>query len=338
MNKPRPINSIDFLSNLPAFYSWGIEEGDTLFRNFLMSFEESFDALESSIAGDALTLVYKGSGNGSGKTDADPAGYPLEVEPFDAGRLGYPKGAQVLISGGSHMTYLFEPIKADKENNDQISVTYITFLEDLQPGDQLVVRTGSGLSGLTSIGEMPPPNYRSRGNRDELVYLQYLASWVGLPLRSDKPVDWNRRFFLEAVTLANNRSTLPGLTALLNAWHEGEIIAAETIVTDLTAFENAVDTVFRIGDSRIGIDTVLGEGQLGRFHVHLTVDPDNADMSDPTKLEAMTAAANLILELEKPAYAGYTLYIHSRNIRPATVTPYVHPYLPLGVEVIGQLL
>ncbi|MCL1872567.1 MAG: hypothetical protein FWF85_00435 [Clostridiales bacterium] len=319
----RPLNSISFLDNLPALYSRDWEEGGPLFRDFLKQFEEAFDALEASIIGDALTLVYKGKGDIEG--DPEVTGYPLLVETFDAGRLGYPKGSQAFISGDPVATLLSHPIEADGENIGLIRISGASFFKRLKPGDQLVVRSGSGLTGLTSIREMPPPGFRHRGGQDKLLYLQYLASWIGLPLRSDKTVSWNRRFFREAIALAPNRSTLSGLTALLKSWHHEETAAAETVVTDLIAPENGLNTVFCLERSRIGIDTVLGEGQPSHFYVHLTADPTDVSMRSPKKIGAMKAAAKLILDLEKPANTSYTLNIHfyTMQLAPdARIAPY----------------
>jgi hypothetical protein len=172
---------------------------------------------------------------------------------------------------------------------------------------------------------MPPPNYSHLSGGDKLAYLQYLASWVGLPLRADKLLSWNRRFLREAVALAGNHSTLPGLTSMLKSWHHEEVAAAQTVVTDLTAPENGVNTVFRLGESRVGIDTALGEGAKGHFHVHLTADPNDVSMRDPKKMIALENAAKLMLELEKPAYTDYTLHIHSRTVQLApdlAIAPY----------------
>ena len=329
-SNPRPSNSLAFLQELPALYARNLGEGDALLQSFLMQFEEAFDGLEAAILGDALNLVYKGPGELTGGEAT--TGYPLMVELFDAGRLGYPKGSLVFIPGDPDTSLLHEPIPANAEGLSMIRVSDAGFLKPkrLKPGDRLVVRTGSGLTGLTSISQMPPPAFKHLGNQDKLAYLQYLASWVGLPLRADKTVSWNRRFFREAVQLAHNRSTLPGLSALLKSWHHEESLAAETVVTDLIAPENAVNTVFRLGESRIGIDTVLGQGQPDHFHVHLTADPTDVRMRQPKNIEAMRAAGKLILDLEKPAHTGYSLYIHSRTMQLAP-DAFIKPYKSAGV-------
>lgn len=331
---PRPINSLDFFNNLPAFYA---REGDPLFEKFLIQFEEAFEALKASIVGDALTLTYKGPGEPEG--DPELKGYPILVELFDAGRLGYPKGSQVFIPGDTRTTLLSDPILANGKAESQVRVRDGNFHKRLKPGEKFVVRSGSGITGLTSIREMPPPNYRHRGEQSKLVYLQYLASWVGLPLRSDKTISWNRRFFREAIALAHNRSTLPGLTALLKSWHHEETEAAETVVTDLIASENNLDTVFRLGESRIGIDTVLGEGKPGHFQVYLTADPSDVSMRNPKKIDAMEAAARLILDLEKPANTSYTLHIYSHTMQlapKAHIAPYKQANLIRDPESIDD--
>jgi len=327
--KTRSINSIAFLNELPELYSRGLGTDNQLFRHFLMQFEEMFDGLESAIVGDELTLIFKGVGEIKNESDDEIAGYPLVVELFDAGRLGYPKGATVSIPGTTHKTTLAEPILEDGENISVIYVGNMLFANQLKPGDKFVVSTSSGITGLTAIREMPPASFRNLGDADKLVYLQYLASWVGLPLRSDKTIRWNRRFLREAVALDDNpatqRSTLTGITALLNLWHSQEIDAKETIVADLVSPENNVETVFRVGECRIGISTLLGEGLPNFFHVHLTTDPDDVSMRKPSYIGAMTAAAKLILDLEKPVHTNYSLHIHAHTmcIAPDTrIAPY----------------
>ncbi|NLT57999.1 MAG: hypothetical protein GXX99_03455 [Clostridiales bacterium] len=320
--RPRPINDIDFLNELPAFYARDAGEGDALFRRFLMPFEEMFAGLQAAIAGDVLTLTYRDSGEAP--DGAGAAGYLLPVGLFDAGCLGYPKSTPVFIPGDPDTTLLAEPIPANGENIAAIRVTDRAFRSRLREGDRLVVRTGSGLAGLASIGEMPPSAFKNLDDR-AFAYLQYLASWVGLPLRSDKSVGWNRRFLREAVALDNNpatlRSTLPGIKALLDAWHHEEAAAQRTVVTDLISPENGVDTVFCLGGSRIGIDTLLGEGEPGHFAVYLTADPDDVYMRQPKNLDAMAAAAELMLNLERPAGTDYRLHIHAHTMRLAPNAP-----------------
>lgn len=327
----RPINSIAFLNELPAFYSRGLGENNQLFRRFIMQFEEVFDELEAAIVGDALTLTYKGPGILKDATvdDEEIIGYPLVVDLFDAGRIGYPRNSTVFIPDTTYSTLLAEPIHADEENVSVIYVSNGLFSKNLKPGDKFVIRTSSGITGLTSIREMPPTSFRNLGGAGRFEYLQYLASWVGLPLRADKSIRWNRRFLREAVALDDNpktqRSTLTGLTALLKIWHNQETESKKTIVSDLISPVNGVKTVFRIGECRIGISTLLGEGVANFFHVHLTADTDDVSMRNPKKIGAMTAAAKLIIDLEKPVHTDYALHIHAHTMRIAPDTR-VAPY------------
>ena len=332
----RPVNSIDFLDDLPAFYSPAPKEDDS-FRRFLMQFEAVFEDLQAAVVGDLLTLTFRGTG----KPDEHPdfSGYPLGVDLYDAGHKGYPKGALVRIPGRPDTTLLAEPIKADAENQSWIYVTNANYLKKnfLREGEKLLVSTGSGITGLTSIREMPPKNYSYRGDKNKLAYLQYLASWVELPLRSDKSLRWNRRFMREAVKLGGIHSTLSGLTELMNQWHQEEIDKRKTVITDLVAPETGVDTVFRIGESRIGIDTVLGEGAPGHFHVHLTADPRDVSMRKQKSIAAMENAARLILDLEKPAHTEYTLYIHGHTMQLAPDAP-IAPYTRASTQrCIGSI-
>ena len=320
----RPVNSIDFLDDLPAFYSLAPGDDDS-FRRFLMQFETVFEDLQSAIVGNLLTLTYRGAAVLPEGQKLN--GYALVVDLFDAGHLGYPKGALVQIPGNPDTTLLSEPIPADGENLNIICVSDIKYLDKkfLKPGEKLLISTGSGLAGLTSIREMQPANFRYPGNDSKLDYLQYIASWVGLPLRPDKLLSWNRRFLREAVKLGSARSTLPGLTRLMNEWHQEEVDKDRTVITDLISPENGVDTVFRVGESRIGIDTVIGEAAPGHFHVHLTADPTDVGMRKQKNLVAMDNAARLMLDLEKPANTEYTLHIHAHTMQLAPDAP-IAPY------------
>ena len=340
----RPVNSIDFLDDLPAFYASvpspdSEEKKDDSFRRFLMQFEAVFEDLQAAVVGNLLTLTFREAGDP--EKHPDFSGYPLGVDLYDAGHLGYPKGALVRIAGRPETTLLAEPIVADGENKSWIYVTNENYLKKnfLKAGDKLLVSTGSGIAGLTSIREMPPVNYRYRGDKNKLTYLQYLASWVGLPLRSDKLPRWNRRFLREAVKLGGVHSTLSGLTELMNQWHQEEIDKSKTVITDLIAPETGVDTVFRIGENRIGIDTMLGEGAPGHFHVHLTADPSDVSMRKQKNIAAMENAARLMLDLEKPAHTEYTLCIHAHTMQlapDAPIAPYIRASTPRIAESIPE--
>ena len=349
-NNPRPVNSLEFIKLLPPFYAKGQgvsgvsgsgassgggvsgSGGDRLFLDFLLQFEEMFDGLQAAIVGDDLTLTYINRARASAEEGAPFDDYTLVVEPFDAGRLGYPKNALVYIPGNADTTLLAEPIGANSEGESLVHIKDKKFYTYLKPGSTFIVKTCSGLAGLASTKETPSPAFGARDEKDKLAYLQYLASWVGLPVRSDKLVRWNRRFLREAMALDNEgnnplmlRSTLPGIRAMLNAWHKGEIVPQETYVTDLVSPENGVDTVFRVGDCRIGIDTLLGEGQAGRFHVYLTVNPNDVTMRDPKNIEAMIAAARLILDMEKPVNTEYVLHIKATTMQIAPESRVVSP-------------
>jgi len=322
---PRPVNAIDFLSALPPLYARGTEGVEPLLKDFLMQFEEIFDGLQAAVAGDALTLTCIQAMPRGEDEEAGLNGYPLAVEPFDMGRLSFPKNAFVFLPGNPNSTLLAEPIEANGVNIDRVRVTSRRFWNSIEPGARFVVRTSSGLAGLTAVRETPSAAYLNLGEADKLAYLRYLASWVGLPVRADKLLSWNRRFLREAMALDNDpaklRSTLSGIAALLNAWHKEEIVAGETVVTDLISQENGVDTVFRIGDSSIGVDTKFGEEETGRFHVYLTADPGDVSMRGPKKLDAMIRAAQLMLDSEKPVNTEYTLHIKASTMQIAPDAP-----------------
>src|SRR5437899_1410234 len=55
-------------------------------------------------------------------------------------------------------------------------------------------RTSGGIPDLFSPETTPPPQLTHRPQQD-FDYLNYLASWIALPLRVDKDVSFNRQFF-----------------------------------------------------------------------------------------------------------------------------------------------
>ena len=101
-------------------------------------------------------------------------------------------------------------------------------------------------------------------------YLNYLASWIALPLRAEKPAGFNRAFFQAAIPLYPQRSTLVGLEKLLRAWLKRDLLENSPtdppllIVTDLTRTYNDVDAIFQLAPE-VASRRVPGEiyAQLG---------------------------------------------------------------------------
>jgi hypothetical protein len=198
--------------------------------------------------------------------------------------------------------------------------------------------SSGGIPDLFNPDETPPPQLTNRPpDQADLDYLSYLASWIGLPLRTDlvpregeseaayaaRSLTWNREFFHKAIDLYPQRGTLTGLKALLMAWLQGEVEESSLILTDLTRSYTDVDTIFRLapegatGDdyARVGVTTVLGEGPPFFFLVDLTVDPSRPELRHPDGLATFQRAARFLLDREKPAHTYYQLRIRSHTMR-----------------------
>src|SRR3954454_25047727 len=88
--------------------------------------------------------------------------------------------------------------------------------------------TGAGgLPDLFAADTTPPPEF-TYSPAAPMDYLDYLASWIGLPLLAEKPAEWNRRFLHLAVPLLATSGTRDGLTALLRGWLSGDVLDVET--------------------------------------------------------------------------------------------------------------
>jgi len=167
------------------------------------------------------------------------------------------------------------------------------------------------------------------------AYLEYLAGWIGLSLRREKSLKWNRQFFRTALTLYPSRGTRDGLEAMLRAWLQGDLLetlwpdahdktACLPLVQDLIRSHPESDTLFQIRDqgatARLGIDTALGEGPPFFFLVDLTLMPPQTtergtetDQSErATEVDQILRAARQLLDAEKPAHTYYQLRVRAQ--------------------------
>ena len=181
-----------------------------------------------------------------------------------------------------------------------------------------------GLPDLFDPELTPPPQFPHRQG-DAFDFLRYLASWVGLVLRAEKPVDWNRTYLRRALALASRRGTLAGLDELLRAWLRDDLLEADPpllVLTDLTRAHNAVDTAFQLDDAVLGVQTLLGEGPPFFFVVDLVIDPSARVLRHPIGLDVLQRATRTLLDAEKPAYTYYDLRIrgHTMQLAPPSGT------------------
>jgi hypothetical protein len=181
--------------------------------------------------------------------------------------------------------------------------------------------SGGGIPDLFSPATTPPPqfSFRPQPGAGDMAYLAYLASFIALPLRADKPLAWNRRFFATAIGLYAQRSTLPGIDAMLRAWLAGDLLQTTPplpLVSDLTPASNGASATFRLGvTATLGVDTVLGSGAPFVFTVDLVVDPQQASLRAPAGLDAVQRAARALLDAEKPAHTYYRLAVRAGTMQ-----------------------
>lgn len=299
----RNTRPIEFLDYLPAAFR-ADEAGDaSLLSRFLKAFEVMFEELEAAI---------EGNPNGDIQLDVQSvSGTTITVAPFNTGPTGFSKGSAITISDQNLRGILTQDIPGGGEIT-HIHVVGESFLDTIKPGDILELHAG-GVPDLFSPETTPPPQFRHRMQEDR-DYLEYLASWIGLPLRPDKPAEWNRRFFRTAIPLYPKRGTLPGLDALLRAWLKDDLLETEPpllIITDLTRSHTDVDAVLQIGErATLGVDTVLGEGPPFFFIVDLVIGPK-------AQVEDVERAARFLIDTEKPAHTYYQLRVRSHDLKQA---------------------
>ncbi|MDN3354887.1 hypothetical protein [Actinomadura sp. DC4] len=187
---------------------------------------------------------------------------------------------------------------------------------------------GDGTGGLPELFDpatTPPAELLHHGG-DDFAFLDYLASWQAIPLRPEKPVEWNRRYLARAIALAGVRGTLAGVDGLLRAWLEGDLLSSPgsepLVITDLASPVNGVDSPFQLGvQSLLGVHTVLGEPPAHFFVADLIVAPDVRDLRDPVGLDALQRSARTLLDAEKPAHSHYELRVRGSSMQLAPADP-----------------
>ena len=328
----RPIAFLDFL---PAVFRRQ-DEGDELLRRFLAAFETLFEELEDAIEGSPAGVLRL-------RVVSTAADGTVGVEGFRPAPVPRPEGTVVIAAGGRRTT-LAAPIPAGDETSplvEQIRFADADVAAALAAGDELTVRAG-GLPDLFHFLTTPPPQLR-HSPASEFAHLAALAAWLDLPLRPERPADWNRRWFGEAVRLHPRRATLPGLEVLLKTWLADELLAVDRqtdgpplILTDLTRRSNEIAAAFQLSaTATLGVDTVLGQGPPHLFIVDLPTAPEVAALRHPDGLEVLQRAARALLDREKPAWTVYELRIRAAGMElaPDGEVPaggFDHPYAQIG--------
>lgn len=258
--------------------------------------------------------------------------------------------------------HLPEVFRADEEQGVSFLSRFLQTFEALFEAlegeiEGTLNRTSGGIPDLFDPATTPPPQFTHRPQPD-FAYLNYLARWIALPLRPEKPLSFNREFFKAAIPLYPKRGTLPGMDALLRAWLKGDLLETDPpdptllILTDLTRVYNEVDTIFQLAPGNVadrrpneiyvqlGVNTVLGEGPPFFFVADLIIDPTVRELRNPVGLDIFQRAARFLLDTEKPAHTYYQLRVraHTMQLAPAEPAPteegFPFPYAQIGVTTL----
>jgi phage tail-like protein len=225
--------------------------------------------------------------------------------------------------------HLPEAFRIDEVDGVSFLSTFLTAFERLYEELEAEIEgppgaaTG-GIPDLFSPATTPPGEFVHRAPGSDAAFLDYLASWIAMPLRGDKDVAFNRRLFAATLPLIVRRGTLPGLDALMRDWLRDDLLDESTpILTDLTRAFNDVDAVLQLGaTATLGVDTVVGEGPPFFFVADLVTDPTVVELRTPDGLDRFQRAALALLDAERPAHTYYQLRVraHTMQLAPPTKT------------------
>jgi phage tail-like protein len=126
--------------------------------------------------------------------------------------------------------------------------------------------------------------------------LSWLASWLGLVLDANLPIERRRELVASASELYRWRGTKKGLTEYLRIYTGNAPDISESV------------TGMRLDrDNRLGINTRLGSSGKGfQFTVTLRLEANS-----PISVNTLKS----IIDAEKPAHAVYTLQVTQNNVQ-----------------------
>jgi hypothetical protein len=355
----RPIRFRDYLPEVLR----GEEEDARSFQNrFLQAFEDLFEELQSVIEGVSpgdLGLTV----DSVPPSDADSKKIEIKVKrPFEAPPT-FPANTFVNVVGtnAADSSTLAEDYPGPA-GAASLFVRDADFARSVSPGSEIVLHAG-GLPDLFNPELTPPPQFARRLHLDgyraepESAFLNFLASWIGLPLRDElipranetdldgqlkaddawyerRKARWNRHLMRTAVDIYPRRGTRAGVEGMLRAWLKDDLLEERVVVTDLSRAHTDIDAVFQLGvRASLGVDTVLGEGPPFFFLVDLTPDPTVRGLRNPAGIDVFLREAQYILETETPAHTYYELRVRVSTMQLAPPSGFERPgeiYAQLG--------
>ena len=330
----RPIRFRDYLPEALR----GDERDARSFQNrFLQAFEDLFEELQSVIEGVS-------SGDLQLTADSVPSfvedSQKIEIKlrtPLEASGKFPADTFVTLTRAGADSTTLAQDYPGQSGPNS-LFVKDADFARLVTPGSQIVLHAG-GLPDLFNPDLTPPPQFAHRlrlkdyQTEPDSAFLNFLASWIGLPLRDDlipragetdlqgllqtddpwyerRKARWNRHLMRTAVGIYPRRGTRAGIEGMLRAWLKDDVLEERVVVTDLSRSYTDIDAVFQLGArATLGVDTVLGEGPPFFFIVDLTPDPTVRGLRNPAGIDVFLREARYILETETPAHTSYELRV-----------------------------
>jgi hypothetical protein len=351
-----PSRPIRFRDYLPEVLRGDGRDARSFQNRFLQAFEDLFEELQSLIEGVSsgdLRLIAD-----SVPTFAENS-HKIEIKlrtPLEASPK-FPADTFVTLTGdGADSTTLAEDYPG-RTGPESLFVRDADFARLVTPGKEIVLHAG-GLPDLFNPDLTPPPQFARRLHLDEYrtepdsAFLNFLASWIGLPLRDElipragetdlhdqlqlndpgyerRRARWNRHLMRTAVGLYPRRGTRAGIEGMLRAWLKDDLLEEHVIVSDLSRDYTDIDAVFQLGvRARLGVDTVLGEGPPFFFIVDLTPDPTVRGLRDPAGIDVFLREARYILETETPAHTYYELRVRVSTMQLAP---------PIGSERTGEI-
>ena len=175
-----------------------------------------------------------------------------------------------------------------------------------EPAITGIEEQAAGLASYFTPADAPPE------------FLKWLAGWVALALREDWDVGRQRELIRRVVSLYPIRGTMEGLKKYLGIYLESDrgITISETVEP------------FQVGvTSRVGVNTVVGEGRPHYFRIDVVLAEPN-----PVLLGQRRQAITDIVEREKPAHTYYSLVTTVPTMR-------IDRHSTVGVDTLlgGQL-